>query len=111
MKYTHLTEIERFHKTIKNEFYDIAFRKKIYTSLEELQTDVNHWLKEYNEFRPHSGPRCYGKTPMKTFLDSKKLARQSQLENLFQKDDNDGEFIQQNSMQNEVEKNLHLSDK
>lgn len=102
---------ERFHKTMKNEFYDIAFRKKIYTSLEELQTDVNHWLKEYNEFRPHSGPRCYGKTPMKTFLDSKKLARQSQLENLFQKDDNDGEFIQQNSIQNEVEKNLYLSDK
>ena len=59
----------------------------------------------------HSGSRCYGKTPMKTFLDSKKLARQSQLENLFQKDDNDGEFIQQNSMQNEVEKNLYLSDK
>lgn len=65
---------ERFHKTMKDEFYSIAFRKKIYTSLEELQTDVNEWLKKYNEFRPHSGKYCYGKTPKQTFLDSKHIA-------------------------------------
>lgn len=35
---------ERFHKTMKNEFYDIAFRKKLYQSPEELQTDIDHWL-------------------------------------------------------------------
>ena len=28
---------ERFHKTILNEFYQITFRKKLYSSLEELQ--------------------------------------------------------------------------
>ena len=61
---------ERFHKTMKNEFYDIAFRKKIYPSVEELQNDVNLWLKKYNEYRPHSGPRCYGKTPMQTFIET-----------------------------------------
>lgn len=65
---------ERFHRTMKDEFYCIAFRKKIYNSLEELQIDVNEWLRKYNEFRPHSGKYCYGKTPMQTFLDSKRIA-------------------------------------
>ena len=35
---------ERFHKTILNEFYRIAFRKKIYSSLEELQKDLDEWI-------------------------------------------------------------------
>jgi transposase InsO family protein len=35
---------ERFHKTILNEFYRVAFRKKIYSSLDELQADLNSWL-------------------------------------------------------------------
>ena len=65
---------ERFHKTMKEEFYDTAFRKKIYTSLEDLQTDVDVWLKYYNEDRTHSGKYCYGKTPKQTFLDSKHIA-------------------------------------
>ena len=33
---------ERFHKTILQEFYQIAFRKKIYRSIEELQSDLRH---------------------------------------------------------------------
>lgn len=65
---------ERFHKTMKNEFYDIATRKKLYTTLEELQVDVDEWIRKYNEERPHSGKYCYGKTPMQTFLESKKIA-------------------------------------
>ena len=65
---------ERFHKTMKNEFYDIAFRKKIYKSLEELQIDVDHWISHYNEHRPHSGKHCYGKTPMQTFREAEHLA-------------------------------------
>lgn len=64
---------ERFHKTMKNEFYDMAFRKKIYHSLEDLQTDVDHWLMKYNEQRPHSGKHCYGKTPMQTFREARHL--------------------------------------
>jgi Integrase core domain/Winged helix-turn helix len=74
---------ERFHRTIKQEFYDIAFRKKIYTSIESLQSDVDEWLKKYNEFRPHSGRYCYGKTPMQTFLDAKHLAKEHQLNILY----------------------------
>jgi hypothetical protein len=29
---------ERFHKTVLNEFYRVAFRKKAYRSIDELQT-------------------------------------------------------------------------
>jgi transposase InsO family protein len=67
---------ERFHKTMKNEFYDVVFRKKLYRTLEELQTDVNEWLQKYNQFRPHSGKYCYGKTPMQTLSESKALVRE-----------------------------------
>jgi hypothetical protein len=65
---------ERFHRTMKDEFYSIAFRKKIYHSLEELQRDIDEWLAVYNHQRPHSGRYCYGKTPMQTFSESKRLA-------------------------------------
>jgi len=67
---------ERFHKTILNEFYRVAFRKKIYQSLDQLQADVDIWLAEYNQERPHSGKYCFGKTPMQTFLDSLTLAKE-----------------------------------
>ena len=65
---------ERFNKTMKQEFFEVAMRKKIYSSLEELQKDLDTWLDYYNNERPHSGKFCYGKTPMQTFKDSKKLA-------------------------------------
>jgi transposase InsO family protein len=76
---------ERFHQTIQNEFYAIAFRKKIYTTLEEMQKDLDEWIVYYNNERPHSGKYCYGKTPMQTFLDSINLAREKMLENNFDK--------------------------
>lgn len=67
---------ERFHRTLKNEFYEIAFRKKIYNTLEELQIDLDEYLRKYNNERPHSGRFCYGKTPMQTFMDSVKIAKE-----------------------------------
>jgi len=70
---------ERFHKTVLDEFYRVAFRKKIYRSLEELQQDLDEWLRYYNEERTHQGRWCYGKTPMQTFLDSKALAKEKTL--------------------------------
>lgn len=70
---------ERFHKTIQNEFYAIAFRKKIYSSIEEIQTDLDIWMKEYNTERTHSGKHCYGKTPMETFQDSLGLAKEKMI--------------------------------
>ena len=46
---------ERFHKTILDEFYRVTFRRKIYTSLEELQADLDIWIDEYNTQRSHQG--------------------------------------------------------
>jgi transposase InsO family protein len=87
---------ERFHRTIQEEFYATAFRKKLYTSLEEMQRDLEAWLDEYNRTRPHSGKYCYGKTPLQTFLDSLSLAREKILDDSYQSD-----------MEREAPKNLH----
>jgi Integrase core domain. len=64
---------ERFHKTILHEFYQVAFRRKLYHSLEELQADLDAWLDEYNNKRTHQGKICCGRTPMQTLLDGKQL--------------------------------------
>jgi len=64
---------ERFHKTILQEFYQITFRKKIYTTLDELQKDLDDWLYDYNHHRTHQGKMCCGRTPMETWLDGKKI--------------------------------------
>ena len=71
--------VERFHKTLLNEFYRIAFRKQLYSSIEQLQNDLDLWMKQYNELRTHQGRWCYGKTPMQTFLDSRALAKQKMI--------------------------------
>ena len=70
---------ERFHKTVLNEFYRVTFRKKIYRTFEELQIDLDAWLKLYNQDRPHQRRWCYGKTPMQTFLDSIPLAKEKRI--------------------------------
>jgi len=70
---------ERFNKTVLNEFYRVAFRKKLYTTLEEIQADLDAWLEQYNCERTHQGRWCFGKTPMETFLDSLDLAREKML--------------------------------
>ena len=46
---------ERFHKTALNEFYRVAFRKKVYRSIDELQADLDAWIQDVGA----SGkPRC-----------------------------------------------------
>ena len=74
---------ERFHRTMQDEFYAIAFRKKLYNSLEELQSDIDQWVDFYNSERPHSGRYCFGKTPLQTFTDGKDLAQGKDLNNFF----------------------------
>lgn len=64
---------ERFHKTILNEFYQITFRKKIYSTLEALQEDLDAWIANYNHERTHQGKMCCGRTPMATFEDGKRI--------------------------------------
>lgn len=75
---------ERFHKTILEEFYQVAFRKKLYESLEALQADLDQWIDHYNNERPHSGRYCYGKTPRQTFDDSIQLAKEKMLDSNLQ---------------------------
>jgi len=70
---------ERLHRTMQEEFYAVAFRKKLYDNLEHLQHDLDQWLSYYNQERPHSGRYCFGKTPMETFLESLHLAKQKLL--------------------------------
>ena len=62
---------ERFHKTILNEFYQITFRKKLYSTMEELQKDLDDWMDSYNNHRTHQGKICCGRTPHETLLDGK----------------------------------------
>jgi transposase InsO family protein len=64
---------ERFHKTILQEFYQVTFRKKVYKTLEELQTDLDNWISWYNSERSHQGKMCCGRTPIKTFVDAKPI--------------------------------------
>lgn len=64
---------ERFHKTILQEFYQVTFRRKIYRSIEELQSDLDEWLKYYNYDRTHQGKMCCGRTPMETLIDGKEV--------------------------------------
>lgn len=70
---------ERFQRTVLNEFYQVAFRTKVYSSVEELQVDLDTWLSEYNDKRPHSGKYCYGKTPMQTFIDAIPMTREKMI--------------------------------
>jgi transposase InsO family protein len=72
--------VERLHKTMLHEFYQIAFRKKLYRAIDELQRDLDAWLAEYNEARSHQGRWYYGKTPMQTFLDALPLAQEKMLQ-------------------------------
>lgn len=64
---------ERFHKTILQEFYQPALRRKIYGSMDELQADLDEWLDYYNNERTHQGKRCCGRTPMETLQDGKRI--------------------------------------
>lgn len=70
---------ERLHRTMQEEFYAVAFRKKLYTKLADLQDDLDEWMKFYNNERCHSGRYCFGKTPMETFKESIILARQKMI--------------------------------
>ena len=68
---------------MQEEFYAVAFRRKLYDNLELLQADLDQWMEYYNNERPHSGRYCFGKTPMATFLESLPLAKEKILNENF----------------------------
>ncbi len=57
---------EKLNQTILNEFYNVAFRKKIYRTLDEIQFDLDEYMDDYNTNRTNQGKRCLGRTPMQT---------------------------------------------
>lgn len=67
---------EKLNQTILDDFYKVAFRKKLYTKLEEIQADLDEYMNGYNINRTNQGKRCQGRTPMQTFLDSASLYQQ-----------------------------------
>ena len=58
-----------------NEFYRIAFCRKLYLSIAALQDDLDEWIRSYNDERPHQGRWRFGKTPTRTFRDALPIAR------------------------------------
>ena len=64
--------VERFNRTVLDEFFRTAFRKKLFESLEALQKDLDEWLSYYNHERPHRGYRNQGRCPIETFELGKK---------------------------------------
>lgn len=68
--------VERFNGTVLDEFFRIAFREKLYESVEHLQTDLDGWLVYYNRERPHQGYRNLGRRPYDTITQYLNAVRQ-----------------------------------
>lgn len=65
--------VERLNQTIQDEFYSVAFRKKLYKTIEEMQSDLDEFMTCYNNQRTNQGRYCQGRTPMQTFNDGREL--------------------------------------
>lgn len=68
--------VERFNRTVLDEFFRKAFRTTFYLSVEELQHDLDVWLDYYNNERPHHGYRNRGRRPIETILMGRELKEQ-----------------------------------
>ena len=62
---------ERFHRTILQEFYQVAFRKAVFENIDQLQKELDTWIEFYNIERTHQGKMCCGRTPLETLIDGK----------------------------------------
>jgi len=59
---------ERLNRTILEEFYQVAFRTKLYPSVEDLNRDLDTFLSFYNFQRTHHGIRTKGNVPASLYL-------------------------------------------
>ena len=64
--------VERFNRTLLEEFYQIALIKKVYSSLAKLQNDLDKFIYYYNFKRTNQGYRLKGKIPYHKFLDGRR---------------------------------------
>jgi len=60
--------VERFNRTVLDEFFRIKMRETFYDSVEALQADLDAWLVHYNTERPHLGYRNMGRRPIETVM-------------------------------------------
>ena len=60
--------VERFQRTLKEEFFGVTLRETLYDSVEALQLALDAWLIHYNTERPHLGYRNQGRRPLDTIL-------------------------------------------
>ena len=58
---------ERLNQIIQEEFYSVAFRKTLYKSIDQMQTDLDVFMAYYNNERTNQGKRCQGRTPKQTW--------------------------------------------
>lgn len=72
---------EKLNQTILEEFWKVAFRKKLYKTIEEIQLDLDAFMDNYNFKRTNQGKNCKGKTPMETFIEGIPLCHFFVLEN------------------------------
>ncbi len=61
--------VERLHRTLLDEHFRVMGRTKFYEASDEMQSDLEAFLKAYNQDRPHQGRGMKGRTPAKVFRD------------------------------------------
>jgi transposase len=71
---------ERLNQIIQEEFYSVAFRKTLYTSLDQMQADLDVFMAGYNNERTNQGKRCQGRTPKQTWDEGYELYKKYMLE-------------------------------
>ena len=74
--------VERLHQTIQDEYYQVAFRKKLYHTMEEIQVDLDAFMEQYNTERTNQGRYCQGRTPLQTFMEGLDLYQKHVYEGL-----------------------------
>lgn len=56
--------VERFQRTVNEEFYQKAFRTQLFKTLDQLQSELDKYLMYYNFERPHFGVNPQGAIPV-----------------------------------------------
>jgi hypothetical protein len=73
---------ERLNQIIQEEFYAVAFRKTLYTSIDQIQADLDAYMETYNTQRTNQGKRCLGRTPKQTWDDGYDLYKKYVIEKM-----------------------------
>jgi transposase InsO family protein len=59
----HNAVCERFHDTALQECWRPAFHRRLFTTLRQLQAELDAWLTDYNQHRPNRGDYMNGRRP------------------------------------------------